>query len=443
MTSALVCISGLGSAAQLVSDLGSAGVQVLGVVRACSKLVQEVVHEVVRVAPDIVIFDYSPPGETLFKATQALADTAARPVLVFTGDGDADHIVRATQSGIHAYVVNGYGAHRLRPLIQLAQARFRHEQAMRDALLDVSSRLEDRKMVERAKGILMRARQVSDDEAFQLLRTVSMHTNQRLGQVSQHIIHLAHFADAVNRAGQLRMLSQRLVKLHLLQRVGAWAVSCREQFDASVQRIDANLALLTKNLSQSTYGDLLAQVVHTWSQLKQALQDSSHASVSGPTAPHYQQVDALAELLLRGAERLTGSLEGAGAAAPLQVLNVAGRQRMLSQRFAKQALMGMLGDVSLAQRSETGMTETKAAFEQALIYLNGLPLSTPTICSALEAAGVGWLQMLAAAGDARSVSGPARLARLESLAQASEALLDVFEQLSAQYEHSMQMLVGG
>jgi len=428
MTSALVFLNGPKGAPQLVADLEAAGIQVLAVTDNRSKLVQDVVHH----APDLVMGDDPLPGEALFKATQTLAETAPRPVIVFTSNNDADHIIRATECGIHAYVVNGYGASRLRPLIHLAQARFRREQALRDALQDVSSRFEERKSVDRAKGILMRARQVSDDDAFQILRTASMHTNQRLGQVSEHIIHSARFAEGVNRAGQLRMLSQRLIKLYLLQLAGVQAKQQQERLKDSVQRIDGNLALLGKSLSQPTFGDLLEQVVATWKRLKPALQ-------GGPQAARVARIDELADALLQDAERLTASLENAGSVAPLQVLNMAGRQRMLSQRFAKHALLGVLGtpgDAGVAQRSETGMAEARAAFEQALGYLNTIPLTTPDIRSALDTAAVGWQHMLAGAADARRPAGQ------EKLASASESLLDVFEQLSAQYERSMQMLVG-
>ncbi|MDO8249222.1 MAG: type IV pili methyl-accepting chemotaxis transducer N-terminal domain-containing protein, partial [Rhodoferax sp.] len=333
------------------------------------------------------------------------------------------------ESGIHAYVVNGYGANRLRPLVHLAQARFRREQALQEELLDVSSRFEERKMVDRAKGILMRARQMSDDDAFQILRTASMHSNQRLGQVSQHIIHSARFAESVNRAGQLRMLSQRLIKLYLLQLAGVQVTQQQERLKDSMLRIDGNLALLGKSLSKPTFGDLLGQVLLTWTRLKQALQGA-------PRADQMVHVDELAELLLLEAERLTGSLENAGSVAPLHVLNMAGRQRMLSQRFAKYALLGVLGDAAATARSEAGMAESSAEFEQALRYLNDIPLSTPDIRAALDAAAIGWQQLLAGATDARQPAGQ------ETVAGASETLLEVFERLSGYYERSMQMLVG-
>jgi AmiR/NasT family two-component response regulator len=425
MTSALVYLHGTKGSPLLVSDLEAAGIQVLGVVDDRSKLVQSVV----RHAPDLVICDDPLPGDALFKATAVIAETCPRPVIVFTSDSDAEHIGRALESGIHAYVVNGYAASRLRPLVHLAQARFRREQALRDELQDVSSRFEERRLVDRAKGILMQARQLSDDDAFQILRTASMHTNQRLGQVSQHIIHSARFAESVNRAGQLRMLSQRLIKLYLLQLAGVQLATHKERLKDSMQRIDGNLALLGKSLSKPTFGDLLGQVVVTWTRLKTALQDE-------PRADQLARLDELAEALLQGAERLTASLENAGAVAPLHVLNMAGRQRMLSQRFAKYALLGVLGEAPSIQRSEAGLAECKAEFEQGLVYLKSLPLTTPDIRNALETAAVAWAQMLAGAADARQPSGR------EGVASASEVLLDVFEQLSGYYERSMQMLVG-
>jgi hypothetical protein len=356
-------------------------------------------------------------------------------VVVFTHDADAAHIERAVASGIHAWVVNGYSAQRLRPLMHLAQARFKREQALLDELKDVTTRFEERKAVERAKGILMSARQVSDDAAFEILRTASMHSNQRLGQVAQHIIQSAHFAEGVNRAGQLRMLSQRLVKHWLLRLAGVQATRHQTLQADSVQRIDANLALLGKNLSLPTFVDLLAPVVDTWKRLKKALK-------AEPAPDQLAAIDLLAEQLLQHAERLTASLESAGSVAPLRMLNMAGRQRMLSQRFAKLALLCALETGEPLQQRRAEMEAVRQGFEQGLAYLNGLPLSTPDIRRTLEDAAEGWQALLAGADHVHRPAGRDRLLRLEGLAAASESLLDNFETLSAQYERSMQMLMG-
>lgn len=427
MTSALVILNGPDGLHPLAADLEAVGIQVLATVRGCSKLVQEVLRQ----QPDVVICDSPVPAEEFFKALQIVGDTSPRPLIVFTTDADAGRIARATEAGIHAYVVNGYGQQRLRPLVHLAQARFTREQALREEMRDVASRLEERKAVDRAKGILMRAREVSDDDAFKMLRTASMHSNQRLGQVSEHIIHSARFAEDVNRSGQLRMLSQRLVKLALLQLAGVQPAQVQLWLKDSVMRIDANLAALGKSLSQPTFGDLLAQIQQTWLELKPLLQGP-------PAAGHMLQLDVLAEQLLQEAERLTGSLENAGAMPPLQVLNLAGRQRMLSQRFAKYALVGMLGAQAGMAPDPQGLAQARAAFEEALGYLNTIPLSSKEIRALLEAAAVSWAQMLAGSAPAGRAGAP----DLERVATASEELLDIFDKLSVHYGRSMQMLVG-
>ncbi len=427
MTSALVILNGPAGPHPLAADLEAVGIEVLGSVQGCSKLVQEVLRQ----GPDVVICDDPVPGEELFKALALVGETSPRPVIVFTTDPDAGRIARATQVGVHAYVVSGYARQRLRPLVHLAQARFTREQALREEIRDIASRLEERKMVDRAKGILMRAREVSDEDAFKMLRTASMHSNQRLGQVSEHIIHSARFAEDVNRSGQLRMLSQRLVKLALLQLGGVQPAQVQLWLKDSVTRIDVNLAALGKSLSRPTFGDLLEQVQRTWSQLKPLLQGA-------PAVGHMPQLDALAGHLLQQAERLTASLENAGAMPPLQVLNLAGRQRMLSQRFAKYALVGMLGARAGMAPDAQGLAQARAAFEEALGYLNHIPLSSREIRALLEAAAVSWAQMLAGSAPAGRAEAP----DLEQVATASEELLDVFDQLSVHYGHSMQMLVG-
>lgn len=432
MTSVLLCVDAPAASPLQASDMTGAGLQLLHVMDDCNNLVQGVVQH----APDVVVCALATPGEGFFAAAQALADSTPCPVLVFTSDADAGHIVRATACGVHAWVINGYAIDRLESLVRVAQARFAHEQALRQALVDATSRLEERKSVDRAKAILMKARALSDDDAFRVLRTASMHSNQRMVEVSQHIIHSAHFAEGVNRAGQLRMLSQRLVKLHLnihlMQQARLPAGLYGEQLKDSVQRIDANLAWLRNGFSNPEFGDLVDRVGNIWADLKRRLKAVPSDNANDAMA----SIDGLAEQLLAGAEDLTGKLEILGAAAPLQVLNRAGRQRMLSQRFAKYALLDGLGDAALSDRCRIAMGETRLAFEQTQHYLNNLPLSTPDIRRLLEAAGQGWQQMLAGVPDTRRLAGQQRLAI------ASEELLQVFEQLSACYESSMQMLVG-
>lgn len=424
MTSCLVVQSASPPAAALTADLESVGIHVLGAVQRGS-----LVQEVVRLAPDVVLWHEASIGDEVFASTALLQATASRAVVVFTSDPDVDKMARALESGIHAYEVNGYGVPRLRAVLQLAQLRFARELRLRDELSDVSHRFEERKLVDRAKGILMRARQVSEDEAFRILRAASMHSNLRVGQVSRQLIAAASDAEALNRAGQLRMLSQRLVKLYALRVAGGAAAMLAPLLAESAERVDANLSALDKTLSQSTYGDLLDAVQQPWKALKSAL--AAPASVTALT-----EADAQAERMLLQADRLVANLEAGTMTGRLHVINVSGRQRMLSQRVAKQALLALLlvGDAAAAAQGEAA--RACAALDEAMAYLHGVPLSTREIAENLTAAGRVWETMMQALAQVRTRDGQ------QSLGEASEALLSLFEQLTERYERSMQILMG-
>jgi two-component system, response regulator PdtaR len=427
MTTVLLYSARQATAPTLAVDALAAGLEICTTVEDCNKLVQAVaVH-----APDVVVCDVPMLTSAWFQVLQRLAQAVPCPLIVFTHDTDAGRMQKAIDAGVHVYVVHGYGANRLRSLVHLAQARFRQAQQQREAFDAIATRLEERKSVDRAKGILMHAQSLSDDDAFSTLRSAAMRSKQRLGQLSQHIIQSAHLAEAVNRSGQLRMLSQRVVKLHLLQASGVQAAHHTVFLQESVQWVDGNFALLRKNLSQPTYGDLLEQVAHTWGQLKAAL-------AQGDVAIIEQQ----AEALLAGAERLTSSLERSGAGAPLYVLNLAGRQRMLSQRYSKYVLLGLIGGVAGAEAALEPMRAAQREFEEALTYLNGIPLSTPDIHGTLSAAGVAWLEMVAAAQAGLRLGARKGATHVEALAASSETLLGLFDQLSTHYEHSLHMLLG-
>ena len=422
MISCLVVQNDSPVAAALVVDLESVGIHVIGAVQRGN-----LVQEAVRLAPDLVVIHEISVDAELFDSAALLLATAPRPVVVFTSDPDVDKMAHALEVGIHAYEVNGYDVHRLRAVVHLAQLRFAREQKLREALADVSHRFEERKLVDRAKGILMRARQVSEDEAFRVLRAASMHSNQRVGQVSQQLIAAAGHAEALNRAGQLRMLSQRLVKLYALRAAGSIATDAL--LVESIQHVDANLALLSKSLSTPTYGDLIDAVLTPWARLKAALG-------AAPGVATLTEVDALAEHVLQHADRLVSNLESGALTGSLHVINVAGRQRMLSQRVAKQALLATLlsGDAATAARLEGD--QARAAFEQAMSYLGSVPLSTREITESLDAAERTWVAMTQALAQAPGAAGR------QALLETSEVLLALFEQLTERYERSMQILMG-
>lgn len=424
MTQCLVLASRSPAGPALAADLEGAGIHVVGAVQR-SMLVQEVI----RLVPDLVVCHEASADDGLFELAASLLATRPTPLLLFCSDADAGKMARALECGVSAYVVNGYAPNRLRPLVHLALARFAHERTLRDALADVTSRFEERKLVDRAKGILMRARHVSEDEAFKVLRLASMHSNQRVGQVSQQVIAAAGGAEAVNRAGQLRMLSQRLVTLYALQALNAARGDNVELLAQSVQRVDANLAALGRSLSKATYGDLLDAVTLPWTQMKDALGEPVQAA-------RLAELDRLAEQVLQHADRLVNNLETSGLATSLHVINVSGRQRMLSQRLAKQALLGALAKGADADAARADTQATTAAFEAALAHLHAAPLSSREIRESLAAANAAWTSMAQALAQVRTPAGQ------RAVGEASEALLALFEELTERYERSMQMLMG-
>ena len=269
----------------------------------------------------------------------------------------------------------------------------------------------------------MRVRNVPEEDAFRVLRSAAMQSKQRLGQVAQQVIDATRYADAINRAGQLRMLSQRVVKLYGLGCAGVEPEASRRLCDESVAQAEANLAVLGRSLSRATFGDLLDGVLGPWEELKAAVRER-------PAAARLAAVDAVAERLLGQAEALTRNLETAGFAAALRIINVSGRQRMLSQRIAKSAVLSTLIH---CPGGAAAMRKAEADFEQGLAFLAAAPLSTGEIQAVMAEALRAW------AGFRRALADPA--AARGEIAVLSETLLARFGDLTALYEQGIQTLM--
>ena len=423
MTSALLSSSNGPDAPPLAQDLDAVGIEVLAI-SECTNLLQDVIKN----SPELVVIYNGNPTAALFESIAAIKAAAPCPVAMFTSDPDAGNIALATRSGVHAYVVNGYSQNRLRSVLHLAQARFSHDELIRAELTEVNQRFAERKLVDRAKGILMGARQLREEEAYRALRSAAMHRMQRIGQVSQHVIDSARYAEAINRAGQLRMLSQRLVKLYALTCAGIRTDETRGLFADSIGLVDGNLAILARSLSKPTFGDLLDAVLAPWKPLRTALEAPALAS-------RLQEVDRLAERMLLRAEQLTANLEIVGFAAALHVINVSGRQRMLSQRLAKAALMSALLSGKAAAAAGDAMAAAQAELVEGFAYLGRLPLSNAEIGGELAQATQVWDRFQAALARLGARAGQDEAAAL------SEALLAHFDRLTDHIERGMQALV--
>ncbi len=138
--------------------------------------------------------------------------------------------------------------------------------------------------------------------------------------------------------------------------------------------------------------------------------------------------------MLANADALVLALESSGLAQPVGVVNVAGRQRMLSQRMAKLALL--LPAAADAQALQAQLSQVAAAFEDGLRQLAAAPLSTPEIAAMREAGQEAWRELCAAVPLAGQAGGRMKLAG------ASEELLSVFDRLTQAYQDSVEVLLG-
>lgn len=170
--------------APLRATLESLNFQVLAELSGCASL-----HaEVVRVAPDLIIACTPSPDDDLLASLRNLSDTHPRPVIVFASDGRRDTIRKAVGAGVAAYVVDGWTPERLTPIIEAACARFDAHEAMRKELAATQNKLAERKLIEKAKGIVMHQRGLAEAEAYSALRKMAMNQNLALAEVARRVI---------------------------------------------------------------------------------------------------------------------------------------------------------------------------------------------------------------------------------------------------------------
>jgi two-component system, response regulator / RNA-binding antiterminator len=141
--------------------------------------------------PDIVIIDTDSPSRDTLENICVMTMNDPRPIMMFTHDGDKEQIKLATQAGVCAYVVGSIPNERLRPVIDAAIARFEEFKNLRVALTEANTKLSERKLVERAKGLIMKQRKIDEDEAYNLLRSMAMQKHMRIGALSKQIIDAA------------------------------------------------------------------------------------------------------------------------------------------------------------------------------------------------------------------------------------------------------------
>lgn len=138
--------------------------------------------------PDLVLIDLANPRRDSLEALSEASGARERPVAMFVDESDPELSTAAIQAGVSAYVVGGLSGERIRPVLETAIARFRMMAQMQSELEAAKQALAERKTIDRAKGLLIQAKGLSEDEAYRLLRKTAMDQGKRLIDVAQALV---------------------------------------------------------------------------------------------------------------------------------------------------------------------------------------------------------------------------------------------------------------
>lgn len=138
--------------------------------------------------PDVVLIDMSNPSRDTLEAMAIATGPLERPVAMFVDRSDESLTRAAIEAGVSAYVVDGLHPERLKPILDAAVSRFNMFSRMRAELETTKRALEERKVIDRAKGLIMKARGISEDQAYALLRKTAMDQGKRVADVAQALV---------------------------------------------------------------------------------------------------------------------------------------------------------------------------------------------------------------------------------------------------------------
>ncbi|MBA3773132.1 MAG: ANTAR domain-containing protein [Ramlibacter sp.] len=148
-------------------------------------------ERIAQLQPDMIVVDAESAARDALEHVVMATRDERRPIVLFTNDDDTTHVKDAVAAGVSAYIVAGLAPERIRPILDVAMARFQHEQQLRRQLADARSQLQERKVVERAKHLLMQRQKLSEQEAYGKLRKTAMDRGLKLGEVAQRILDVA------------------------------------------------------------------------------------------------------------------------------------------------------------------------------------------------------------------------------------------------------------
>lgn len=177
-------------------DAGFDQVTVLGDTRG-------LVEQIYKIDPDVILMDFENPSRDTLEQMFQVSRAVRRPIAMFVDQSDGATIEAAIDAGVSAYIVDGLKRERVRPIIEMSISRFRAFEKLRTELEETKSALNERKVVEKAKGILMKSRGIGEEEAYALLRKTAMNQSRRIADIAASLVDAAGLlgAAADNKQG--------------------------------------------------------------------------------------------------------------------------------------------------------------------------------------------------------------------------------------------------
>ena len=138
--------------------------------------------------PDVILIDLENPSRDVLEQMFQVSRAVRRPIAMFVDQSDSASIQASVDAGVSAYIVDGLKKERIKPILDLCISRFNAFAKLQDELDRAKSALEDRKVIDRAKGILMKLKGLTEDEAYVLLRSTAMREKKKIGEIAQSIL---------------------------------------------------------------------------------------------------------------------------------------------------------------------------------------------------------------------------------------------------------------
>ncbi|MEM8751041.1 MAG: ANTAR domain-containing protein [Pseudomonadota bacterium] len=153
------------------------------------------VAEIERTSPSVIVMDIESPDRDRLEDYFAVSRSVKKPIAMFVDKSDPSWMEAAIDAGVSSYVVDGLRPDRVKPILDMAIARFEAFRRMEQELERTKDELSGRKLVDKAKGILMKSKGISEQEAHQLLRNAAMNQNRKMSEVAQGLITASGLLD--------------------------------------------------------------------------------------------------------------------------------------------------------------------------------------------------------------------------------------------------------